>query len=140
MKKISERLYVGLQRTADDIRQAKAKGFAAIINNRPDGEEPGQTLPSKIARSPKGSSLATAIFRSPRDRSQRARFGRSKEARSQSASPVPAHCRTGTGSATVYAIGEVLEGRMGKDQAIPFGQRIGLDLSGAVKWLDAHGR
>ena len=28
---------------------------------------------------------------------------------------------------------------MAKDQVIPFGQSVGLDLAGAVKWLDAHG-
>jgi uncharacterized protein (TIGR01244 family) len=53
---------------------------------------------------------------------------------------VLAHCKTGTRSATLYAIGEVLDGRMERDEVIPLGQSVGLDLSGAVKWLDAHGR
>ena len=51
-----------------------------------------------------------------------------------------AHCKTGTRSATLYIIGEVLGGRMRKDEVTPLGERLGLDLSGAVKWLDAHGR
>ncbi|HET9963708.1 MAG TPA: sulfur transferase domain-containing protein, partial [Nitrospiraceae bacterium] len=54
--------------------------------------------------------------------------------------PVLAHCKTGTRSALLYAIGEVLDGRMARDEVVPFGRSIGLDLSGAVTWLDAHGR
>lgn len=54
--------------------------------------------------------------------------------------PVLAHCKTGTRAATLYAIGEVLDGRLRKDEVAPLGQSVGLDLSGAVKWLDGHGR
>ncbi|WP_245270105.1 hypothetical protein [Nitrobacter hamburgensis] len=50
-----------------------------------------------------------------------------------------AHCKTGTRAATLYAIGEVLDGRLQKDAVAPLGQSVGLDLSGAVKWLDGHG-
>ena len=70
----------------------------------------------------------------------KARFGRS----SRLFPELPARCwrtaRHGTRSAVLHAIGEVLDGRMEKNEVIPFGQSVGLDLSGAVKWLDANGR
>ena len=37
------------QLTPDEVAEAKAAGFAAIINNRPDGEEPGQPPSRDIA-------------------------------------------------------------------------------------------
>ena len=42
MTRVTDKLSVRPQVTAGDIRMAKANGFAAIINNRPDDEEPGQ--------------------------------------------------------------------------------------------------
>lgn len=58
MKQISDTLYIAPQLTADDIRQAKAKGFAAIMNNRPDGEEPGQPSAAENRKVAEGEQLA----------------------------------------------------------------------------------
>jgi len=52
--------------------------------------------------------------------------------------PVLAHCKSGIRSASLYAIGEVLAGRMGRDEVVPLGRTLGLDLAGAARWLDAN--
>ena len=62
-----------------------------------------------------------------------------QQALSEAGGPVLAHCKTGTRAALLYVIGEVLDGRMSKDEVAPFGRSLGLDLSGAVKWLDGYG-
>jgi uncharacterized protein (TIGR01244 family) len=140
MKKISDRLYVAPQLTANDIRQARAQGIAAIINNRPDGEEPGQPSAAQNRSVAEVEQLAYAHIPVTAGQVSEGQVRAFQKALSEAGGPVLAHCKTGTRSATLYAIGEVLDGRMSKDRVIPFGQSVGLDLSGAVKWLDAHGR
>ena len=48
------------------------------------------------------------------------------------------HCRSGTRSANLWAIGEVLDGRMVVEDLGPLSRHIGLDLSGAAGWLRQH--
>ncbi|MBS3652544.1 TIGR01244 family phosphatase [Pseudaminobacter sp. 19-2017] len=140
MKQISDTLYVGPQLTADDIRQAKAKGFAAIVNNRPDGEEPGQPSAAENRVVAQTAGLGYSHIPVVPGQIGEDQVRAFQKAVSEAGGAVLAHCKTGTRSATLYAIGEVLDGRMTKDEVTPLGQRLSLDLSGAVKWLDAHGR
>ena len=46
-----------------------------------------------------------------------------------------AHCKGGTRSATLWAIGEVLDGRMSADELDAVGQRLGINFAGAKDWL-----
>jgi uncharacterized protein (TIGR01244 family) len=140
MKQISDRLYVGPQLTAQDIIRAKSQGFAAIVNNRPDGEEPGQPSAAENRLLAEGEQLAYAHIPVTAGQISESQVRAFQKALSEAAGPVLAHCKTGTRSATLYAIGEVLDGRMDRDEVIPFGQSVGFDLSGALKWLDAHSR
>ncbi|EHK52517.1 TIGR01244 family sulfur transferase [Allomesorhizobium alhagi] len=140
MKKISDRLYVGPQLTAHDISRAKSQGFAAIMNNRPDGEEPGQPSAAENRSVAEGELLAYTHIPVTAGEISEGQVRAFQQALSRAAGPVLAHCKTGTRSAVLHAIGEVLDGRMEKNEVIPFGQSVGLDLSGAVKWLDANGR
>lgn len=139
MKQISDRLYVASQLSADDIRQARSKGFAAIINNRPDREEPGQPTAAEnrvVAESEGLGYSHIPVVPGQLDENQVRAF---QQALSEAGGPVLAHCKTGTRAALLYVIGEVLDGRMSKDEVAPFGRSLGLDLSGAVKWLDGYG-
>jgi uncharacterized protein (TIGR01244 family) len=139
MKKIADKLYVGPQLTADDIRQAKADGIAWIINNRPDGEEPGQpsVAENRLVSEKEGIGYSHIPVAPGMVREDQVRAF--QETVSRAGGPVLAHCKTGTRSAALYVIGEVLDGRMRKDEVTSFGRTVGLDLSGAVKWLDGHG-
>ena len=135
MKQVSDTLYVAPQLTADDIRQARTKGFAAIINNRPDGEEPGQPSAAENRKIAEGEGLGYCHIPVVPGQVSESQVRTFQRVLSEAGGPVLAHCKTGTRSATLYAIGEVMDGRMRKDEVAPLGQRLGLDLSGAVKWL-----
>ena len=52
--------------------------------------------------------------------------------------PVVAHCRSGTRSLTLWAIDAVRTGRLERDDVLDFGRARGIDLAGALRWLDAH--
>lgn len=140
MKQITDKLYVAPQLTASDIRQARAKGFAAIINNRPDHEQFGQPTAAENRAAAESEGLGYShipVVQAQVDENQVRAF---QKALSEAGGPVLAHCKTGTRAVTLYAIGEVLDGRMKKDEVAELGWSLGLDLSGAVKWLDGHGR
>ena len=140
MTKLTDKLSVRPQVTAGDIRMAKANGFAAIINNRPDDEEPGQpsAADNRAVAGAEGMGY-THIPVVPGQISE-AQVRAFQKALSEAGGPVLAHCKTGLRSATLYVLGEVLDGRMRKDDLAPLGTRLGLDLTGAVKWLDMHAR
>jgi uncharacterized protein (TIGR01244 family) len=50
--------------------------------------------------------------------------------------PVLAYCRSGTRSATLWALGEILAGTLSRDEALALGRANGLDLAGGLAWLD----
>lgn len=136
MKQVSNKLFVSPQVTRTELVSAKAAGIAAIINNRPDGEEPGQ--PSAASNAAIADELGLGYTHIPVAPGQYSHEQvRAFEAAMEAAEgPVLAHCKSGTRAASLYAIGEVLGGRMTKDDVTALGQSIGLDLSGAVRWLN----
>ncbi|RUM96763.1 TIGR01244 family phosphatase [Pseudaminobacter arsenicus] len=140
MKQVTDKLYIAPQLTADDIRAAKAEGFAAIVNNRPDGEEAGQPNSSENRRVAEMEGLGYTYLPVVPGQITEGQVADFQASLAQASGPVLAHCRTGARSATLYAIGEVIDGRMSEDEIVPLGQRLGVDLSGAVKWLDANDR
>lgn len=140
MRKVSERLHIAPQLSADDIRRAKREGIAAIINNRPDGEEPGQPDAAGNAAVAAAEGLGYVHIPVVPGRILLEQVRGFQRALAAAPGPVLAHCKTGTRSATLHVIGEVLDGRMAKADVIPFGRGLGLDLSGAVAWLDANRR
>ena len=140
MKKLTDKLYVRPQVAAEDIRSAKANGFATIINNRPDDEERGQ--PSAADNRAVAVAEGMGYTHIPVVPGQiiETQIRAFQDALSKTDGPVLAHCKTGIRSATLYVLGEVLDGRMRKDEVAPLGTRLGLDLTGAVKWLEMHAR
>lgn len=138
MKQVSAKLHVSTQVTAADLAKAKAAGVTAIINNRPDGEEPGQ--PSAAENAAAAADLGLGYSHIPVAPGQYSldEVRAFQAAMSAADGPVLAHCKTGTRSASLYAIGEALDGRMSRDDILSLGQSLGLDLAGAVRWLDAN--
>jgi len=138
MKQVSDKLYIAPQITAADIHAAKAQGIVAIVNNRPDGEETGQPTSSENRRVAETVGLSYTHIPVVPGQITTGHVADFQAALAQADGPVLAHCKTGTRSATLYAISEVLDGRMAKSDVMPLGERLGVDLSGAVKWLDAN--
>ena len=137
---IDARLSVSDQPDDADIAALPVKGFALLINNRPDGEEPGQ--PGNAAEAAAAEAAGLDYLHLPVTgptitRQDIARFRETVEA---APGPVLAHCRGGTRSLTLSALSEVLAGRLRRDDLVAYGRERGFDLSGAVRWLDENGR
>lgn len=139
MNRLSDKLFISPQLSAADIAAAPAAGITTIINNRPDGEELGQ--PSAEANAAIAAAKGLSYTHIPvRPGAIEERDVRSfQHALAEADGLVLAHCKTGTRSATLYAIGEVLDGRMRQSDIAALEAKAGLDLSGARSWLASHG-
>ena len=62
LRTIDSRIAVAPQIVAEDMAELAASGFTAIVNNRPDGEDPGQPDGAEIAAAAAAAGLTyTAI-------------------------------------------------------------------------------
>ena len=122
--------------TRDHIEALAAAGVKTIVNNRPDGEDPGQ-LPAGEARAlAAANGIAyihipmTAATLQPGD------VDAMEAALRDAPHPLVAHCRSGTRSTLLWALTRV---RAGEDPAalVALGARNGVDI-GALPVLAAR--
>lgn len=132
---LSPKLTVASQPALEEFAGLAQDGFTAVINNRPDGEEasqPASVEEEAAARDAGLSYLHLPVGGTPLTEETVRRFQQAVEA---APGPVLAHCRSATRCVNVWAIGEVLDGRMTPEDLGPLGERIGLDLRTAEAWL-----
>jgi len=96
MKQVSNKLFVSPQVTRTEFVQARAAGIAAIINNRPDREEPGQ--PSAASNSAIAAELGLGYTHIPVVPGQYSleQVRAFQAAIAAAEGPVLAHCKSGT--------------------------------------------
>ncbi len=134
--KLSADVTVASQPDLSEFRDIAAEGYVALINNRPDGEDP--TQPGSEAEEEAADAAGLAYAHIPMGPVTESTVRHFQSVVKGAAGPVFVHCRSGTRSANLWAIGEVLDGRMAIDDLGPFSRQIGLDLSGAAGWLRQH--
>lgn len=110
-RQLSESVWASPQICVDDVAEAKARGFALIVNNRPEGESPDQTGGAAIAAA--ANVLGLAYLEVPV-----APGGFSHEQVEQMATaldsapgPVLAYCRSGTRSTLLWSLAQASKGR-----------------------------
>lgn len=133
---ITDTFAVAGQPDVADFGRIKSDGFAALINLRPDGEEPTQPGNAVEARAAKDAGLGYGFIpvRGSGGITQ-ADIDAFQAALAAAKGPVVAHCKGGTRALTLYVLGEVLDGRMKADDVVAFGKTHGYDLSSAAAWL-----
>jgi uncharacterized protein (TIGR01244 family) len=114
--------------SAADIEELAASGVKTIINNRPDGEDPGQ-LPAGEARrlcDAHGIAYHHIPFTGPT--LTRADIDAFEAVLMSASHPMVAHCRSGTRSTMIWALTRV---RQGDDPAalVALGARNGVDIA-----------
>lgn len=134
LKKIDERLSVNGQITPQDIVQAAAQGFRTIINNRPDGEEPGQPTSAELAATANAYGLAYRHIPITPGQFDDGAIAEFKAALEESPGPVLGFCRTGTRCATLWGL--VTAPDKGVDETIDAAAQAGCDISGARPRLE----
>ena len=111
LRQLDDRILVSGQVRPGDIAGLAAQGVRMLINNRPDGEEPGQ-LPAAEAQA-EAERLGLTYIHIPVTSSSIAPgdVAAMQQALATAPKPVVMHCRSGTRSTLLWAAGEVLAGR-----------------------------
>jgi uncharacterized protein (TIGR01244 family) len=131
---VNDRLSIGAQPNLSEFRWLRANGFAAVVNHRPDGEESSQPTADEASREAESANLSYVrqpVTLGAITEDDVRRFQRHVATLE---GPVFAHCRSGTRSLTLWALGEFLDGRLQPSEIIPFGRQFGIDLQAAAAW------
>ena len=137
--RLSGRVMVSPQIAADDFAALARAGVRAVINNRPDGEEPGQLSSAEAANLAAENGLAYHHIPITAATLSDAAVTAFRQDVAAAGGEVLAYCRSGTRSATLWALGAILAGEISREEALAVGRANGLDLAGGLAWLDRRG-
>lgn len=135
IRRITERVSVAPQICVEDVKDIAAQGYRTIMNNRPDGEGPGQTPSADIENEAKKNNLNYVylpIISSAITPQNIADFGK---VLTEAEGPILAYCRTGTRCTNMWALSEA--GNCGTDELLKAASTAGYDLRGLAPTLDA---
>jgi uncharacterized protein (TIGR01244 family) len=135
IRKIDDRISVAPQITPWDVSEIARLGFVAIVNNRPDDEEPGQPDGAEIRAAAEAAGLsytAIPITHAGFSHPQVAAMVAALEA---AGGPVLAYCRSGTRSCNLWALATATAGG-DPAELVAKGAGAGYDLAGIRPLLD----
>ena len=135
IRRIDDTISVAPQISAGDVAEAKALGFVAIVNNRPDGEEPGAPQGDEIGTAVATAGLAYAAIPITHSGFSHPQIDAMVAALKGADGPVLAYCRSGTRSCNLWALARA---KMGDDPAVLIakGAAAGYDLNGIRPLLE----
>jgi len=134
-RQLTDDVFVSPQIGTAEIDAAVADGVTHIINNRPDDEEAGQPSNDSLADYAKEKGVAWAhIPVEPGKLTLEAIEGTSFALRD--AVKVLAFCRTGTRSATLWALAEAFAGKIPTTEIVNHGKEAGYDLADLMPTLE----
>ena len=134
---VSQKLAVAPQPKLSDFQEFKRQGFTTVVNNRPDGEGPGQlgSVAEEAAARAAGLDYVHIPVTSTAMTEDDAR--RLKEAIEQAPGPVVAHCRSGARSFYLWVLSGDLESHTDAE-LLAKAAELGVDTNAARIWLAAH--
>ena len=136
LRRIDDRISVAPQITPEDVAAIRAAGFGTVINNRPDGEEPGQPSASAVAAACADAGLAYHAIPVGHAGFTHDQVTQTIDVLASADGPVLAYCRSGTRSCHLWALAQAGLGEA-PEAVIAAAAGAGYDLSGARPLLDA---
>lgn len=113
-RKLDDAVSVFGQITPEDVAEAAREGFVAIVNNRPDDEQPGQPSGADIEAAAKANGLSYRAIPITHAGFSTSQVEAMEQALGEAKGPLLAFCRSGTRSTLVWALARA---RMGDDPA-----------------------
>ncbi len=123
---VTDSFSVSPQIALADIPAMAVAGFTLIINNRPDGESPGQPTSAQVEAAARAAGL-DYLYAPVVGRPRPAQVAAVRGAVDASTGKVLAFCRSGTRSICVWAMGQ--QGARDTNELIRLGAEAGYDLS-----------
>ncbi|WP_267381842.1 MULTISPECIES: TIGR01244 family sulfur transferase [unclassified Sphingomonas] len=136
IRTINESIAVAPQIAPEDMAAIAAAGFKAVINNRPDDEEPGQPSGAAIRAAAEAAGLAYTAIPVTHAGFSHPQLDAMADALVAAEGPVLAYCRSGTRSCNLWALAAAKAGR-NPELLVTQAQQAGYDLSGIRPTLDA---
>lgn len=121
-------LHVAPQIALEDVPALKTAGYAALISNRPDGEEPGQPDAATVRAAAEAAGLAFVHIPVSMSSLGPEEVEALRHALDTLPGPALAFCRSGTRSAILWALSQA--GDRPVDELIAAAAAAGYDLSG----------
>ena len=133
IRTLEDRLHVSPQILPEEVPTAAARGYRAIISNRPDAEEPGQPMTEDIRAAAEAAGLPFVHIpirggaMTPED------IARFKAALAELPQPILGYCRSGTRTTFLWCHGQARErpadvlaapARAAADVVSPLGPRL----------------
>lgn len=109
-RKIDDSISVAPQISVEQVKAAADQGFAMIINNRPDEEEPSQPSGDDIREAARAAGLAYVAIPISHGGFSANQVDAMRDALANAGGPVLAFCRSGTRSTFVWALAKGAEG------------------------------
>ena len=136
IRPITPSLSVASQIAPEDIPAIKAAGFTAIVNNRPDDEEPGQPAGDAIRAAAEDAGLAYSAIPVTQAGFSHPQLDAMAAALAAAGGPLLAFCRSGTRSCNLWALAAA---KAGAEPAAltDLAGAAGYDLRGVRPMLDA---
>lgn len=127
IRQLDDSISVAGQLTPDHIATAAEAGFRMIVNNRPDGEEPGQPREAEIAAAAAANGLGYAHIPVTHAGIAPGQVEAMRTALAAADGPVLAFCRSGTRSTFLWALSQA--GSEDRDVLMQKAAAAGYDLS-----------
>jgi uncharacterized protein (TIGR01244 family) len=127
VKRINDHVSVSPQISPDDLVAIKAAGFAAIINNRPDGESADQPSSATMEAAAQKAGLDYHYIPLGRDGVSPQMVEETKAVLEGSTGPVFCYCRSGTRSTTLWALSQA--GKLPANEIVEAAAHAGYDMS-----------
>ncbi|MFK7967461.1 MAG: TIGR01244 family sulfur transferase [Burkholderiaceae bacterium] len=127
INRVNDSLSVSPQLLPGEMAAVAEAGFKTVINNRPEGEEPGQPATAEVRAAAEAAGMTfvdipfTAGMQTAEDVHAFA------QALAGNDGPILAYCRSGTRSTTVWAMSQA--GKLSADEIIASAAGAGYDLS-----------
>jgi uncharacterized protein (TIGR01244 family) len=136
IRRIDDQISVAPQLLPGELTEVAALGFKALINNRPDGEEPGQPSDAEMRQAAEAAGLAYTSIPITHAGFSHPQIDAMTAALAAADGPVLAYCRSGTRSCNLWALAEAKAG--GDPDAITDkGAGAGYSLGGLRPMLEA---
>lgn len=136
IRPIDDKISVAPQISVEEVAEIAAAGFVAIINNRPDGEDPGQPTGAEIRAAAEAAGLGYTEIPVTHAGFSGNQVEAMVAALEAAGGPVLAYCRSGTRSCNLWALAKAKLGE-NPDRLMAKAAATGYDLTGIRPLLDA---
>ncbi len=130
IKTLDEALSVSPQISVSDLPKLREQGFRSVIVNRPDGEEPKQPSFAEIETAARSLGMEARHVPIRPGEQTLADVDAFREASEALPKPILGYCRSGTRTATLWALAR--DGRMPREEIVARAGQAGYDVTKAL--------